>query len=458
MRSLAEATKELGITPPMLNGRSNQLSIAIDALRKRQKYYDSFLYKAQSSTFNHEMLIEDPGDVEEFADTSHFEIYNAQLVWDLINRDIVFKLVDEIFVLQKKKFSQSRNGLALMRKLSQIPQQSNRFLSEKNLESGSPFNYRNSSFILSPTETIDSFFESLLEQKRSTPGSPCNEYSAPFTASPHPEDDLDKDRNDIRNVYDFRPPVDFRESESISVPRAVDVSFFNPQLCFMTPSHIPAGAILVTAHEAKVEFSPIFDRSLVRRQEQEASQNNTSSLPALDAKLGTRTRISLQRTSWFSGSKINYDSWPGEFLRTCFAQKLEGLQKLSSDTEITMVYDVSNSAYAWTPSSPRIKIFGHGDCIKFNSNGLALTTTSEQFRSLLDVIVNLLVYRDPNQGARSEKLETLLIAANLTDRRTFASKMEEFRTRLHAIRTQILGRRDFELSSLEIENLLELFD
>lgn len=267
--------------------------------------------------------------------------------------------------------------------------------------------------------------------------------------------DLGKHGFDIRKGFDFRSPIHFRDSEFISVPKIVDIIFFNPQLCLMTPSHNPPGGILVVAREAKVEFSPIFDRIMLQERGGKYDDNYSG---GLDAKMGTRTRISLQKASLSYGSKVNYQSWPGSFLRQCYAQELAGLQKLTENTEITMVYDVSNGSYSWTPTSPRIKIFGQGDTIKFNSNGLSLTSTSDNFRSLLDVILNLLVYRDPNQEIRSEKLETLLIAANLSDRRMFAAKMEEFRTRLDALRRQLLGRRDFELAAAEIEALLEVYD
>lgn len=432
----------MSLTPSNDIEKINQLTVAIEALQKRQKYYDSFLFKAQSNnTLNHDFAHEDPIDLE-FADTSHFEIYNAQLVWSIFNRDIMFKFVDEIFVQEKKKFSQTRNGRMLMRKMAQTNPQIHLSPVSEASTSTSP---RNKSFSLSPTETIDSFFESLLERKGSTSSSPLIRETGPFTATPETEI-KPRRTNDMRKGFDFRSPVHFRDSETISVPRIVDVSFFNPQLCFLTPTHNPAGAILVTAREAKVEFSPIFDRFLLKSQVDS------------DAKMGTRTRISLENASIFSGSKINYNSWPAEFLQKCYAQKLFGLQRLTAETEITAVYDVSNVAYSWTPTSPHVKIFGHGDTIKFSSNGMSLTTTSDNFRSVLDVIVNLLVYRDPNQEIRSEKLETLLIAANLSDRRMFAAKMEEFRRRLDILRCQLLGRREFELSFEEIEGTLELFD
>lgn len=463
MTSLSEVTKHLSHTPKYDSERVNQFTIAIEALQKRQKYYDTFLYKAQSNALidNISELYNSAVDLE-FADTSHFEIYNAQLVWSLANRDIVFKFVDELFVLQKKKFSQNRTGLQLMRKMSQVPITSTAVDSDF-LKIPADSNVHKSP-ILSPKETIDSFFESLLERK-SFPNSPSigdlGGGSGPFTAKSEPKgtDQGKQSSFDIRKGFDFRSPSQFRDGEFVSVPRIVDISFFNPQLCFMTPSHIPSGAILVTAHEAKVEFSPIFDRILLLQTEREFfNEDSSGTASALDAKMGTRTKISLQKASVFSGTKAAYKVWPEPFLQQCYAQDLATLQKLTENTEITMVYDVSNVAYSWTPTSPRIKIFGHGDTIKFSSNGLALTTTSENFRSLLDVIVNLLVYRDSNQEIRAEKLETLLIAANLSDRRMFAAKMDEFRSRLDALRCQLTGRREFELKTGEIEALLKSFD
>ena len=448
---MTEVTRELSHTSPEDSERINQLTVAIEALQKRQKYYDSFLFKTQNNSFNHEFTMEDPVDFE-FADTSHFEIYNAQLIWSIYNRDIFFKFIDETFVQQKKIFSQTRSGRMLMRKMAQTNPQSYTNQQRDENSSTAATSPRTKSFSLSPKETIDSFFESLLERKSSA-SSPLIQETGPFTALSETEINR-KNRqksNDMRKGFDFRSPIDFRDSESISVPRVVDVSFFNPQLCFLTPTHNPAGAILVTAREAKVEFSPIVDRLLLNLHESEKMTDS-------DAKMGTRTRISLQNASVYSGSKMNFDSWPIGFLQKCYAQELSGLQRLTADTEITTVYDVSNVAYSWTPTSPRIKIFGHGDTIKFNTNGMSLTTTSDNFRCLLDVIVNLLVYRDPNQELRSEKLETLLIAANLSDRRMFAAKMNEFRNRLDILRCQLLGRREFELSFSEIENILELYD
>lgn len=177
------------MTPQEDHERINQLSISIEALQKRQRYYDNFLYKAQSAVLaDNDIHVATENSDLEFADTSHFEIYNAQLVWSLANRDIVFKFVDELFVLQKKIFSQNRTGLMLMRKMSQARSSSRNdsydLTSAVSDHSNSPKQRKSS--MLSPKETIDSFFESLLERK-SCPNSPSIDHFGPFTAAAEPE-------------------------------------------------------------------------------------------------------------------------------------------------------------------------------------------------------------------------------------------------------------------------------
>lgn len=491
--------------------RLNQLSIAIEALKKRQEYFDSFLEKAKRTDFkdqrtdlkdqktdfkdqktnfrdqktnfkdqNTDFKDQSPKNEDddfEFVDTTHFEIYNAQLVWNLSNRDIVFKFIDELIVQQKKWFSQSRTGQLLMRKMSQplnfsdVPNPVQE-IPDKLKTSFNPKNITSPGADTDIKEAINLFFESLLNTKcndNSSPNSKSKTTNAndndnnPFTALPEINEKFARKRPN--NDYDFRCPIQFRDFETISVPRVIDVSFFNPQLCFFTPTHSIPGVILVTAREAKVEFSPIFDRRIdlkfsSKSNDNEKEENNEkrNSEVVYDAKIGTRTRISLQKSSIFCGSKVNFPEWPAAFLKKIYIQELNGLQRLTTDTEIILIYDVSNAAYRWTEKSPKLRIFGHGDMLKFTSNGLSLTTTSENFRNFLDVILNLLVYRDLNQTIRSEKLENLLHTAKLSDRHTFATKMETCRVSLDLIRYQLLNRQEFEISHRAVENLIDSFD
>lgn len=442
------------IDPRNSNELYTRVTITISALQNRLKYFESFLIKANYIPSN-ASFSDHFGD---FTDTSHFEIYNAQLIWNIFNRDIVFKFVDELFVQQKKWFSQSRRGLMLSRKMVSYTQNhSIRSDSDVNIPiSGQASPYLNSqrsgSFCVSPTDTIDAFFQSLLE--RSVPVSPSSPAgnNGPFVAIPEPVDFKNETYN--RNDSDMRSPIYLRTADSVSIPRLVDVNFFNPQLCFLTPTHSPSGAILITAHQAKVEFSSIWNRKL-------DAKNKFENRQQLDAKIGTRTKISLLNSSLFATSSINFLLWPSDFLKKCYTQDSHAISKIlrriTEDSDTSLVYDVSNIGYLYTADSPKLEMFGRGDLIKFLSSGVVLTTTSEQFRIFLDVIMNLLVYRDKNQEIRSEELEKLLVAANLNDRRMIAQKMLEYRIRLDQSRQVLLLNEKFRSHS-EIEDLLEAFD
>lgn len=438
------------MTPVTDVKKMNNLNVEIEALMKRRSYYDTFLCKAQNYAFIDPELNLDASESSEFADTTYFEIYNAQLVWNIANRDIFFKFIDEFLMKTKKRFSQSRAGQILMRKMTQSSTNATSpRISISETEKNIHFDFKNSSGFISPSETIDMFFENLLHRKSLSVSSSNSECSTPFMAVAEPQKSTSFGVHDKQNTSDLRSPVEFRD-KSISVPRVINVSFFNPQLCLFTPSHSPSGAILPTASEAKVEFSPLLDRLLL--------VSDSPEKLSFDPNMGNRTKISLSKTSIYAGNQSKFKPWPYSFLNQSYERNFSGFERLAADTEIIMVYDVSNRAYSWIPTSPELNIFNRGDSIKFSTNGLFMTSTSQNFRQLLDVIINLMVYRDPNQEQRSEMLETLLIAANLSDRHMFSSKMEELRQRLDSLRQRLISKREYELSFFDVHNLLEHFD
>lgn len=450
LESFSLATKELNRCDPELDrNHYNRLVNTLIALQNRKRYFDSFLVKTNFDLGQSAYSMADLMD-SDLSDMSHFEIYNAQLVWHIFNRDIVFKLVDELFVHQKKRFSQNRNGWLLMRKLiskTKSPENSPTLL-QSPLHSART----QSSFCLSPNEAIDSFFEALLERKSPKIGD--DSTTAPFVAHSEP---VKSHHSNFHEKLDLRSPKMLRNPEEVFIPRVVEVNFYNPQLHLFTPSFLPSGSMVITAKQAKVEFSPIWDRRLYN------INLEKSEIEVLDDfKIGTRTKVSLKNSTFYSASSEDYTVWPSQILAHCYlrdALALEQiLKRITEDTGVVLVYDVSNVGYIKTGDSPHFDNFGHGDTISFSTNGLSLTTKSCQFRAILDVIVNLLVYRDANQEIRSQKLETILIAANLTDRRTFALKTIELRQKLDHLRQIILNAHELHLSKLRFKEVLLEFD
>ncbi len=445
------ASKELNRCDPEFDRPNyNRLVNTLIALQNRKRYFDSFLVKTNFDLAESSYSMADLHDNSDLSDMSHFEIYNAQLVWHNFNRDIVFKLVDELFVYQKKKFSQSRNGLLLLKKMADKMLKNGTHEAEL-LTPKTPLSPSSNpaSFCISPREAIDSFFETLLDRQVSK----TELERGPFVVKPEPLQSHPVKHEKL----DLRSPATLCDPEAIIVPRTIEINFYNPQLHLFTPSLFPDGSIVIAAKEAKVEYSPLWDRKLyllnLNKNENEAHD---------DEKIGSRAKVSLKHSTFYSASSTDYSLWPAQVLAQCYLRDALAfehiLKRITEDTEVTLVYDVSNVGYIRTIDSPRLDNFGQGDSISFVTNGLSIVTKSEQFRAFLDVIVNLLVYRDPNQESRSQKLETILIAANLSDRHTLAQKMLELRSKLDSLRQSILNAKELNLKKPRRNEHMREFD
>jgi hypothetical protein len=460
---------EAGFPSPDLHS-SAQEQQSLPALASLKHFYEAFLAKCHYQPADSISFTQD----SELADTTHYGIHSAQLIWNVLVRGIVFKLVDELFVAQKKAFSQGRSGLNLMRKMDNAPlgTQPLSVASPTNIPSASsPHSPRNDSFCMSPTDAVDFFFEQLLARKSSLASPVEDQYETarkastgaqPFLVPPERQRiSKGEAQDDSATPFDVKAGTELREIVGVEVPRIVDVTFFNPQF-FLITSEMDAtdGAVLVTAERAQVLSTPVWDGSLDR-----ANSENSSGGTA-DPKIGTRTKIALTNSTILTAPRGQFRVWPEKLLGQCRTVSPEriidtaGLQPLSDSSSIVLIYDVSNPGYVpgldvqpAVPASLR-----KGDSLSVKVDGWVLRTTSWQFRIFLDVIINLLVYRDPNEETRAEKLETLLIAANLTERRLFARQMASLRTRLDHIRLALRHRKLLEISDSTRFELLAKLD
>ena len=85
----------------------------------------------------------------------------------------------------------------------------------------------------------------------------------------------------------------------------------------MTPSHIPSGVILVTAHEAKVKVLPIFDRILLLQTEREFSMKIPVAQPRLLMPKWEQERKFPSKGIRIFRDKSAYKIWPEPFYKQC---------------------------------------------------------------------------------------------------------------------------------------------
>ena len=156
--------------------------------------------------------------------------------------------------------------------------------------------------------------------------------------------------------------------ELLQIPSVLEIEFLEPRLELIEGS----GLIHLKAARAYVEHCQIMTEH---------------------GPLGRRTVVELSKATF-------YDT-----LNT----------SLTDPATLVLVLDFTSSRYeamkvARISKAPDALTEGR-DAIHVTCDKLSLSTTPEQWQLILSLITNLLVYRDPAQAERSEKRETLVVAA-----------------------------------------------
>ncbi|PJF16636.1 hypothetical protein PSACC_03557 [Paramicrosporidium saccamoebae] len=181
----------------------------------------------------------------------------------------------------------------------------------------------------------------------------------------------------------------------------VDVQFVNPQILLLdTEDAADPAVLIVTAQNASAKYGT------VRNEE-------------YGTIVGRRTKVVLEQALMYAAFRPDFEAshwpplYPVEYLLTTETEASK-FHRISEKIHATFVYDVSNQRYAYgTHSSPIRRVFGEGDTIRVDAGAFSLLTTSAEYCVLYDVIVNLLVYRDPTQKMRHDQLEAIILATDI---------------------------------------------
>jgi hypothetical protein len=313
-----------------------------------------------------------------------FIIQNAQLLWHRDVRDCVFSLVDQQFQFFRCTHGLSATAVRLLVDLFTPPVHSGR---HGRTGSTTPVN--------TPSQKGDSpnateiLFEELLDEEEAF-------EVGPESASAEPQ----QPGGPIRKSLMVDPAELFASGMYVSL--RVDVDLISPQIVLLdTPAEGGAQAgIIITAQSASLKYGT------VRGEE-------------FGEVVGRRTKIVLEQALAHAAFRADFakDQWPPHYpVEYLLTQETEAarFKRLSEKLSATFVYDVANQRFKYrNASSPVRRIFGEGDTLRVDANTISLLTTSSQYSALFDVIVNLLVYRDPTQKIRHEQLERIMLATDI---------------------------------------------
>lgn len=283
----------------------------------------------------------------------------AKLAWHQELRDIVFRLIDEQLqaTLHRRSRSftlRSRLLASLAEPLPETDEQRRRKSSEDRHDS-----------------LQHEVFRQLLTD--------VDEHGSPIEASAE-----DKGTSDLRWPHDLIGAL----MDVLCIPSITEIEFIKPQLCFLSE----IGAVILLADRAHIEYCAI---------------------KSIDQLCGRRTKLELGHVVFWASFRSEASEWPPFHADT--VDVAVSMKRISDPATISVVYDATagnpealkQAGYRKCPAA----LLDGRDSIQFACDRLAVRTNSLQFTLLLDLVRNLLIYRDPTQTARSEQRETLVVAA-----------------------------------------------
>ena len=405
---IEEMTIKLKLCDPQEDmNKFSQIKKGLSVLLEQSEYISKFMRpdENRASVSNHHVIIQ-----------------NARLLWHQKVRDAVFSLVDQQF-----QFSRCCNATAYKSIRSLERQPIGRHGRKESAIAFEMMRRRTSSPMSASSPTAaEALFEQLMGR-----GSPLEVQH---------EDLSQKKEGDADFKELLVDPYLLHGHDDACISLRLDVYFVHPQIILLdtTLDNTTDSAIVVTAQSAGLKYGTIV-------------QSEFGEL------VGRRTKIVLEDALFHGAFQRDSPSWPPvypvEYLLSKETEESK-FKRMSEKFRVTFVYDVSNERISYQSYGTMVKkLFGQGDRLRVDVGAVNLLTTSELYAALYDVIVRLLVYRDPAQKVRSEQLESLMFATNIFNQAEITKTMYEMHDAFLMKKKYIEGKLQRSLHYGSVENV-----
>ena len=425
------------------------------------------------------------------ASIHHFIMHYAQLVWHKRLRDALFDFIDNQIHYQRIVKGITNAAVRLINSIALSPAQSDSNTPKERTkrpvkERGKPHGSRSSiggtgeaarkfyeSLILQPSETFvaQEEYDDLDTNEAGTSVASVLDFSDTSSVSSRSSISSDTDVSSLAGVNLFEKPKSSKKAQKLKereaaffewcgpteltkygmeIPQLIEVHFVEPQISLLGRC-LDGGeaALIVMAKHAVMEYSPVYNGAEKSFDDQEVAFEEEHRKKSL---VGRRTKIVLDQAQLFVTYRRNFGkesntAWPPFFpTKYLLTQQTESRLyiKISEKVHATFIYDVGNPLFSPPIDEAeeegqeakledcRYKLFSHfsqGDSIQVRVPTLSILTTSEQYSVFHDIIVNLLVYRDPNQVIRADQLNSLVLASNVYDKNEILGLVQRLQRR-----------------------------
>ncbi|CAG8485272.1 6382_t:CDS:10, partial [Ambispora leptoticha] len=352
-----------------------------------------------------------------------FVIHNAQVLWNNSLRNLIYKFWDLVEQQQGLAYYMSMNAVKLIRDLQKNNEKIEK-LSTEELDS----NTATTSF---DKEAFDAHMAA--ELLRKLVGEENTSFVVPNEV-PIVADDVTENeshriaRKKSMNQFDDIPA-------GYSLWKNYLVQLFNTQINFQSDKN-PSASIIMSSERAQLKSVSILEDRLkgdaneVIKSRIFFGLDNTQFFLTWKKDFNSEYSERLTANNFGAKGKENWPAWvPVEALFNYDKQSSFPFQRIVKRTSATMLYEKFNhlriiSSDLDQDDNSESTIWGqsHGD--KFNKRidschinfpRFKFSATSAQYCVFVDMVADLLMYREPAKKERTERLETILLAADLND-------------------------------------------
>ncbi|CAG8522906.1 24191_t:CDS:2, partial [Dentiscutata erythropus] len=465
-----------------LQDMSQSIQKATSTLSKKRNIIQDFMKNLEESISNPEsrdfkdVNPDDPddGDINEipnfdsslWADSQsnfghHIVIHNAKALWNNSLRNLMYRLWDLIEQHQGLTYYMSTSAVTFIRDMQKnIRQKMEREIYEQSLHDDT---------ILNSADNYDFDSHLAAEMLRKLVG----EKDANFivqneTIHKHNENYTETSRN----AHDDIP-------EGYSLLSNYLIQFINLQVNFQCDKN-PSSSIIMFLERAQIKiFSIVEDWSKGDIINEVVKTRNFFGLDHVQfftsSKIDFRTSLSkiLSDNNYGSKGNENWPVWiPPEALIDHSKENLLPFKRVIKRTSAKMQYDkfnnlrIKGSDIKKDDSEPKAdrRELGDSDVDDFDKRmdswhidfpKIKLSATSKQFNLIIDVIKDLLMYREPAKKELVERLNTILLAADLDDLDGMAEKVSSLQEHIRQL-DEMRHHYEIQLPDLNKDDIKEL--
>ncbi|CAG8444824.1 5579_t:CDS:2 [Ambispora gerdemannii] len=372
-----------------------------------------------------------------------FVIHNAQVLWNNSLRNLIYKFWDLVEQQQGLTYYMSTNAVKLIRDLQKYSEKIEKPLTEEPDSNTAATSFGSEAF---DAQMAAELLRKLVGEENTSFVVPNEQIVA--------DNITGSEKNPIQRKKSMNQLDDIPAGYTLW--KNYLIQLFNTQINFQSDKN-PSASIIMSSERAQLKSVSILEDRLkgdaneVIKSRILFGLDNTQFLLTWKKEFNNEYSRRLTANNFGAQGKENWPAWvPVEALFNYDRQSSFPFQRIVKRTSATMLYEKFNhlriiSSDMDQDDNSESTIWGQSDGDKFdkridswriNFPRFKFSATSAQYCVFVDMVSDLLMYREPAKKERTERLEAILFAADLNDLRGAAELVSSLQQKIRQMDEQ----------------------